>query len=116
MSTMLEPAPADPFVGIAHPVRRQLLDALATGDQSVSSLASPFTRTMSRPAVSQHLRILRDAGLVAERRVGRNRIYHLRPEGLREVRDWLRTCDRFWRDRLSALGAYLDTDEGDNEA
>lgn len=105
-------AASDPFVGIAHPVRRLLLDALATGDQSAGELASPFARTMSRPAISQHLRVLRDAGLVTERRLGRQHLYHLRAEGLREVRDWLRMYDHFWRGRLGALGAYLDETEG----
>lgn len=112
---MAQVALTDPFIGIAHPVRRKLLDALATGDQSVNTLAGPFIRSMSRPAISQHLRILLDAGLVAERRVGRRHIYHLRSEGLREVRDWLRVYDRFWQDRLSALGAYLDTEGSSGE-
>lgn len=111
MSSGVSPEAPDPFVGIAHPARRLLLDALARGDQSVSSLAGPFARTMSRPAVSQHLRVLLDAGLVTERRVGRQRIYHLRPERLREVSGWLRTYERFWRDRLNALGDYLDSGE-----
>lgn len=107
--------PPDPFVGIAHPVRRMLLDALAEGDQPVSALAGPFAQTMSRPAISQHLRVLLDAGLVTERRVGRHHLYHLRLEGLREVREWLRAYDQFWRGRLSALGAHLDKTEGADE-
>ena len=116
MSEIAQPAPADPFVGIAHPVRRMLLDALATGDQPVNVLANPFAPMMSRPAISQHLRVLRDAGLVSERRVGRQHLYHLRTEGLREVRDWLRAYDRFWQERLSALGAYLNKTEGAGES
>lgn len=116
MSILAQPTPPDSFVGIAHPVRRLLLDALAGGDQPVSVLARPFAQTMSRPAISQHLRVLLDAGLVSARRVGRQRVYHLRPEGLREVREWLRAYDGFWRERLSALGAYLDETEGAGEA
>ena len=96
----------DVFQAIAHPTRRRLLDELAAGEASVSRLASPFD--MSRPAVSQHLRILREAKLVSERRVGRERLYRLEPEPLREVNDWLARYERFWTDKLEALGEYLD--------
>jgi DNA-binding transcriptional ArsR family regulator len=102
----VQDADADVFAAIAHPVRRRILDRLAEGEQPVNRLASPFD--LSRPAVSQHLRILLDAGLVGERRAGRERRYRLRPEPLAEVRDWLRTYERFWRGRLVALGDYLD--------
>ena len=100
----------DVFQAIAHPTRRRLLDELVDGEASVNTLAAPFT--MSRPAVSQHLRILREAGLVAERRVGRERIYRLQPEPLRQVDDWVRRYERFWSHKLGALGDYL---EGDDE-
>ncbi len=108
-------ADADVFAAIAHPARRQILDALAQGEQSVKRLAAPFD--LSRPAVSQHLRILLNAGLVREQRAGRERRYRLQPEPLAEVRDWLRTYERFWRGRLDALGDYLDQHEaGDQDA
>lgn len=100
----------DVFQAIAHPARRRLLDELAEGEASVNTLASPFQ--MSRPAVSQHLRILREAKLVSERRLGRERLYRLEPEPLREVNEWLARYDRFWTDKLEALGEYLDRDEG----
>lgn len=96
----------DVFQAIAHPARRRLLDELAAGEASVSRLASPFD--MSRPAVSQHLRILREAKLVSERRVGRERLYRLEAEPLREVNEWLARYERFWTDKLEALGEYLD--------
>jgi DNA-binding transcriptional ArsR family regulator len=99
-------AEADVFTAIAHPVRRQLLDLLIASDQPVKRLAESFDT--SRPAISQHLRILLDAGLVAERRAGRERRYRLRPERLQEVEDWLRQYERFWRQRLGALGEYLE--------
>ena len=102
-------ADADVFAAIAHPARRRILDALAQGEQSVKRLAEPFD--LSRPAVSQHLRVLLDVGLVREQRAGRERRYCLRAEPLAEVRDWLRTYERFWRDRLNALGEYLDHDD-----
>lgn len=112
-----EPIHGDVFTAIAHPVRRQILDRLAEGAESASHLAEPFG--MSRPAVSQHLRVLRDAGLVTEERRGRERHYRLQPERLYEVRAWMRTYDRFWQTRLASLGAYLartDTPDPDPTA
>jgi DNA-binding transcriptional ArsR family regulator len=100
------PTATDVYAAIADPTRRQILDRLAEHDQSVTELAGPFQ--MSRPAVSQHLRVLREAGLVGEHRSGRQRIYQLRPAGLREVEEWLRGYQRFWQDRFAALGDYLD--------
>jgi DNA-binding transcriptional ArsR family regulator len=110
-SQRLEPGEADAFTAIAHPVRRELLDLLVGGEQPVKELAEPFE--MSRPAISQHLRVLLEAGLVRERRSGRERRYRLHADGLREVRDWLRTYERFWAGRLRALGAYLDDTDPD---
>lgn len=84
-----------PFRAIADPTRRELLDLLAEGEQPVYRLAAHFA--MTRPAISQHLRILRQAKLVDERRVGRERWYRLEPTALSEVSDWLRRYERFWR-------------------
>lgn len=95
----------DVFGAISHPARRQMLDLLAAADLSVSTLTDSFS--MSRPAVSQHLRILLDAGLVTERRHGRERRYSLAPEGLGPVRDWVAHYDRFWDDRLLRLQRHL---------
>lgn len=99
----------DVFVAIADPTRRKLLEALggAAPGLPVNTLAKPFD--MSRPAVSQHLKILRDAGLVTEHRVGRERRYQLRAAPLREVSEWVGQYERFWQHRLGALGAYLDS-------
>jgi DNA-binding transcriptional ArsR family regulator len=96
----------DVFTAIAHPVRRQLLDRLANGDHAVKTLAEPFELT--RPAISQHLRILLDSGLVTEYRVGRERRYRLQAERLAEVRAWLQHYERFWNSKLDALGEYLE--------
>ncbi len=82
------------------------MDRLAGAERSVSELARPFG--ISRPAISQHLRILLAAGLVSEQRQGRERRYQLRAERLREVRRWLHTYERFWRTHLEALGTYLE--------
>lgn len=97
---------ADVFHAVADPTRRRLLDRLAHGDFHVNALAKPFR--MSRPAISQHLGILRDAGLVAVRRQGRARIYRLEARRLRDVYDWVAHYERFWKQKLQALGDYLN--------
>ncbi|HEY3062736.1 MAG TPA: metalloregulator ArsR/SmtB family transcription factor [Chloroflexota bacterium] len=97
----------DVFVAIADPTRRRLIEAIgAQPGQAVNSLARPFD--MTRPAISQHLKILRDTGLVTEHKVGRERRYQLRAAPLREVSDWVGQYEQIWRERLGALGAYLD--------
>jgi DNA-binding transcriptional ArsR family regulator len=96
----------DVYTAIADPTRRGLLDLLAEGERPVKRLAEPFA--MTRPAVSQHLRVLREAGLVTERRVGRERRYRLRAAPLREVDEWVGHFERFWRGRLEALGEHLE--------
>ena len=107
---MARTAPADVYFAIADPTRRQLLDLLGAGaPQPVHALAGPFA--MTRPAISQHLRILRAAGLVVEHRVGRERRYQLRAAPLHEVSDWINQYQHFWQDHLSRLGAYLDNAE-----
>src|SRR6478735_8758432 len=96
----------DAFGAIAHPVRRSLVTALARGDKPVHELAA--VATISRPAVSQHLAVLKDVGLVSEQRHGRERRYHLHPERLDEVKKWMHTLDRFWDDRLDRLRRHLE--------
>jgi DNA-binding transcriptional ArsR family regulator len=95
----------DVFGAISHPARRRMLDLLAESDSSVNALASHFE--MSRPAVSQHLRVLLDSGLVTEQRHGRERRYHFVPERLALVREWLAQYERFWDDRLLRLQKHL---------
>ncbi|MFN2464090.1 MAG: ArsR/SmtB family transcription factor [Candidatus Dormibacteria bacterium] len=103
---MLRSINDDVFTAIAHPLRRALLDDLSQGDMSVSSLAQRYR--VSRPAVSQHLRILLEAGLVNGTRTGRNNNYGLRAERLAQVYEWLRKYEQFWSERMSELGKYLD--------
>ncbi len=105
-SKTVQHADADIFTAIAHPVRRQILDRLTEGETSVSRLAEPFG--MTRPAISQHLRILREVGLVTEERHGREHHYRLHPERLYEVQAWMQKYQRFWLNRLEALGGYLE--------
>ena len=95
----------DVFGAISHPARRRMLDLLVEADRSVNALAGHFQ--MSRPAVSQHLRVLLDAGLVTEERHGRQRRYHLVAERLRPVQEWLAQYERFWDDRLQRLQKLL---------
>jgi DNA-binding transcriptional ArsR family regulator len=94
------------FFAISDPTRRQILDLLLASEHSVNDLVRPFR--MSQPAISQHLRILREAGLVQVRRLGRERRYRLRGARLRAVYDWAAHYERFWNEKLQALGEYLD--------
>lgn len=97
----------DVFAALANPTRREVLRLLRDeGEQPVQRLADRFE--IRRPSLSEHLRVLKDAGLVTERPVGRQRVYALRPEPLREVADWLTPYERFWRQRLAGLGDVLD--------
>src|SRR4051794_29347491 len=96
---------SDVFGAISHPARRRMLELLADADHSVNAMAGHFK--MSRPAVSQHLRVLLDVGLVTEQRHGRERRYHFVPERLAPVRDWIALYERFWDDRLNRLQKLL---------
>jgi len=88
----------DPFRALADPTRRAVLEYLAGRPHGVNELVEHFDVT--RPAISKHLRILREARVVRERREGRNRIYELNPEGLSALREYF---DRFWTDALEAF-------------
>ncbi|XVQ11416.1 ArsR/SmtB family transcription factor [Spirillospora sp. CA-255316] len=100
------------FAALASPVRRQVLQLLREqGPASVNELAGHFT--MARPSFSEHLRVLREAGLVHERREGRRRLYRLQAEPLAEIQQWLHPFERFWRERLADLSDVLDTLDGD---
>jgi DNA-binding transcriptional ArsR family regulator len=77
----------DPFEALGDPNRREILRLLSAGDRPVGELADAMP--ISRPAVSRHLRLLKDAGLVSERAEGTRRIYHLHDDGLRAVQDYL---------------------------
>jgi DNA-binding transcriptional ArsR family regulator len=83
---------------LSDPTRRQVFERLRRGPRAVGTLAAGMP--VSRPAVSQHLKTLKDAGLVEERREGARHIYSIRREGLAELRDWL---DSFWGDALAAF-------------
>jgi DNA-binding transcriptional ArsR family regulator len=106
MASAGAPPVTDVFGAITHPIRRELVAALACGDKPVRELAGPLP--VSRPAVSQHLAVLRAVGLVSEERSGRERRYRLHPDRLDEVRNWLAALDRFWAEGRVRLGERLD--------
>ncbi len=98
-------APVQVYDAIANPTRRRILHLLDAEEMSVNDLAGRFPVT--RPAISQHLGTLRQAGLVEHRKAGRVRYYRARPEPLREVVDWLSHFDAFWDEKLAALTRHL---------
>jgi DNA-binding transcriptional ArsR family regulator len=81
------PTAGDPFEALGDPNRREILRLLSAGDKPVQEIAAAMT--ISRPAVSRHLRLLKEAGMVTERAQGTRRIYHLRDEGVRAVQAYL---------------------------
>lgn len=100
----------DVFQAIADPTRRSLLQLLGEGEMPVTVISGHYP--MSRTAVSKHLRILADAGLVSERKVGRETRYRLDPEPLLELKRWFAYFDRYWDNKLSALQRFVEeTDE-----
>lgn len=88
---MADPAPSEALDAMGDPTRRAIVEVLAAGPASVQSIADRLP--VSRPAVSRHLRLLRDADLVADEAEGTRRIYHLRPEGVAALRAYF---DRLW--------------------
>ncbi len=99
-------AHADVFRAIADPTRRAILDRLRAGGAPVNELAADFAQ--SRPAISKHLRVLRQARLVREQRAGRERVYALDPHPLREVAGWIESYRAFWQTSLDNLKRHLE--------
>jgi len=99
-------ADADIFRAIADPTRRAILAQLRHGPAPVNALAAAFSQ--SRPSISKHLKVLHAAKVVSERRSGRERIYRIEPETLRQVDDWLGTYRELWQDNLNRLKSYLE--------
>ena len=93
---------------IAAPRRRQILTLVRDGELSAGEIAGHFDVT--RPAVSQHLNVLKEAGLVTERRNGTRRLYRARPEGLAQLKAFL---EEFWDQRLDALKAEAEQEEAE---
>ena len=93
------------LAALADPTRRRIVELLADGERSAGSLAGEFSTT--RPAVSRHLRVLRESGLVRTRGVGTSRLYSLDPGPLQELDAWLERYRGFWSQRLDALETQL---------
>ncbi len=117
-------ADATVFHAISDPTRRRILDLLRGGERPVSEIMAGLdlprlrgagqgdVRAISQPALSQHLGVLRRAGLVEHRKSGRHRLYAVRGEPLQEVSQWVQHFDRFWTSKLGELGRYLDRAHG----
>ncbi len=93
------------LAALADPVRRELVALLAHGEVAAGDLADRFP--VSRPAISRHLRVLREAGLVTARAEGKRRLYALDPRPLREIDDWLEPYRDLWARRLDALDTEI---------
>jgi DNA-binding transcriptional ArsR family regulator len=98
----------DVFQAIADPTRRKLLKLLSKEEMPVTAISEHFP--ISRTAVSKHLRVLAEAGLVKERKAGRETRYKLEPEPLFELKDWLQYFELFWENKLSALRLFVESD------
>jgi DNA-binding transcriptional ArsR family regulator len=110
---MTSPLPKhDVFQAIADPTRRQLLKLLDTAEMPVTVISAHFP--MSRTAVSKHLRVLADAGLVKERKVGRETRYRLDPEPLLVLKRWLSYYERYWENKLSILKNFVESEDSDS--
>jgi len=99
------------FQALADPTRRAMLDLLRSGSLAAGEIARSFP--ISRPAVSKHLRLLREAHLVRERCSGRNHFYHLNPEPLRTADRWLEPYRQFWPAKLEDLKAFVEASTAD---
>ena len=97
------------LAALADPTRRRIVEMLASGERSAGEIVDEFE--MSAPAISQHLKVLREAGLVTVRAEGQHRIHTLDPTGLDEMEAWLAKTRRFWSKRLDALDRELRAED-----
>jgi DNA-binding transcriptional ArsR family regulator len=102
------------FRALSDPTRRAVLDLLRHGSRPAGQIAGAFT--VSRPAISKHLRLLRRADLVEERRVGRQRVYRLNPGPLRSVDSWLNEYRMFWQMSLTSLKSFVETEHAKGDS
>ena len=99
----------DRFVALADPTRRQIVELLGSGERAAGAIVANFR--VSPPAISQHLKTLREAGLVRVRIDGQRRLYSLDPDGFAEMEAWFEKMRRFWSGRLDALERELKKGE-----
>jgi len=93
------------FGALAHPIRRGIIARLAAGDATVAELASPFK--VSAPAISRHMRILEEAGLLSRKKKGREHLCRLEQERMKEAEAWIEQQRTFWNEQLDSLERYL---------
>src|SRR3984957_3978799 len=101
------------LLAIADPTRRRIVELLAVRERTAGELVDEFD--MSAPAISQHLKVLREAGLVTVRAEGQSRVQALNPDGLGDLEDWLEKTRSVWSQRLDALGRELRAEDAANE-
>ncbi len=99
----------DTFTAIGDPTRRRIIGLLAEQDRTVNEIANVFELT--RPAISKHLRILRETGLVVEKKEGRQHVQSFNGEGLAPLSDWVRTYESFWDRKLARLKSIIEADQ-----
>ena len=104
----------DPFQAIADPSRREILMLLTKDKLSINSLARNFD--MSRPAVSKHVRVLYEAGLILIKDQGRERYRELKPDGFDDIKNWLIFFDQFWKEKLQNLENLLNQRSNNHES
>ena len=101
------PTTHDPFNAVAEPRRRELLEALGTDELSVNEIVERLG--WNQPMVSKHLGVLKQVGLVNERRVGRQRLYRVNAERLKPIFDWVSPFEKYWSERFDRLDEVLTT-------
>jgi DNA-binding transcriptional ArsR family regulator len=99
----------DAYGALADPVRRSIVELLSDGEMEAGAIAARFE--ISRPAVSRHLRVLRESDLICSRKDGTRRLYRLEGHALGEVAEWATRMRTFWSSRLDALEHHLDAEE-----
>ena len=103
----------DTFAALSDPTRRRIVESLASGERSFGELAEQFE--ISRPAVSQHLKVLRQADIVTARPVAQRRLYRLNDDALHDIEQWLASVRKFWSSRLDKLEHLLAENPGEEE-
>jgi DNA-binding transcriptional ArsR family regulator len=101
-----KPTTHDPFNAVAEPKRRKILELLGTQELSVTEIVEKLG--WSQPTVSKHLGVLKQVGLVSERRLGRQRMYRVNAERLKPIFDWVKLFERIWSERFDRLDEVLE--------
>ncbi|MCE6992025.1 helix-turn-helix transcriptional regulator [Dyadobacter sp. CY323] len=102
----------DVFQAISDPTRRQIIDLISRKSMNLNAIADNFQ--ISRPAVSQHIKILTECGMVVVRQEGRERFCEAKLDGLSEVSNWVDQYKQFWNEKLDSLGSYLSRIQANN--